>query len=188
MHAHSHTHTYNTSLYMCTHRHACAYSYTQTHTCAQLTHNSHHTHLYPCTHSHTHKRIQHSYKHTTHSYTCARTQNTVAHADMLIHPHIPHTYSLALSHGTPKSVSLPFNASTPASRYPNQPLSSHQEQWQPDHLLLGKLLCTHNTWKLRAEAIIEARSVSRRPPWGLLVANALSSSKNDQTLIVVSGW
>lgn len=136
--SHTYTRVPTTPAYTHAHRHACTYSYMQTHICTTYAYNSRATHLHPYTCSYTYKRIQHTLTQTHNTHTHVHTQNTLAHAhNTLIHAHTSHTYSLALSHGAPKSASRPFDASSPASHFPDRPLSSGQEQRQPDRLLLS---------------------------------------------------
>lgn len=135
-HIHTHVSLQHQLIHMHTgmpvHTHTCK------HICTTYAYNSRATHLHPYTCSYTYKRLQHTLTQTHNTHTHVHTQNTLAHAhNTLIHAHTSHTYSLALSHGAPKSASRPFDASSPASHFPDRPLSSGQEQRQPDRLLLS---------------------------------------------------
>lgn len=140
MHAHIiHIHTcpHNTSSYTCTQ--ACLYILIHANThmhnlCIQLTCHTL-TPIHMLTHIQAH--TTHTYTNTKHSYTCAHTEHTctcIQHA--YTRTHITHISSCSLTWG-PKSASRPFDASSPTSHFLDQPLSSGQEQRQPDRLLLS---------------------------------------------------
>lgn len=101
---------------------------------------------------------------TTHTYTRAgmhmliHTQAHITHT--LIHPYNTHRF---LSHtpGSPKSASLPSNANTSASCFPNQPVNSGQERQKPPSPAQGSALHTwYSETRLRPSVKPEAKACS----------------------------